>query len=64
MFFFRFCVERLSSLLHTLEPPDVQDYGPLTLIANFATLVSTYNKGTTLNYMFGIEYNNLRHLTW
>lgn len=44
----RFCAERLSSLLHTLELPDVQDYGPLTLIANFATLVSTYNKGFTL----------------
>ena len=63
MFFFRFCAELLSSLLHTLKLPDVQDYGPLTLIANFATLVSTYNKGTALNYMFGIEYNNLRHLT-
>ncbi|XP_074630565.1 general transcription and DNA repair factor IIH helicase subunit XPD-like isoform X2 [Acropora palmata] len=44
----RFCAERLSSLLHTLELPDVQDYGPLTLIANFATLVSTYNKGFNL----------------
>lgn len=44
----RFCSERLSSLLYTLELPDVQDYGPLTLIANFATLVSTYNKGFTL----------------
>ena len=46
IYFFRFCSERLSSLLYTLELPDVQDYGPLTLIANFATLVSTYNKGT------------------
>ncbi|PFX15488.1 TFIIH basal transcription factor complex helicase XPD subunit-like isoform X2 [Stylophora pistillata] len=44
----RFCAERLSSLLYTLELPDVQDYGPLTLIANFATLVSTYSKGLTL----------------
>ncbi|XP_031562643.1 general transcription and DNA repair factor IIH helicase subunit XPD-like [Actinia tenebrosa] len=44
----RFCAERLSSLLHTLEIPEVQDYGPLTLIANFATLVSTYNKGFCL----------------
>ncbi|CAH3128453.1 unnamed protein product [Pocillopora meandrina] len=44
----RFCAERLSSLLYTLELPDVQDYGPLTLIANFATLVSTYSKGFTL----------------
>lgn len=38
----------MSSLLYTLELPDVQDYGPLTLIANFATLVSTYSKGFTL----------------
>ncbi|KXJ30028.1 TFIIH basal transcription factor complex helicase XPD subunit [Exaiptasia diaphana] len=44
----RFCAERLSSLLHTLEIPGAQDYGPLTLIANFATLVSTYNKGFNL----------------
>ena len=63
IFFFRFCAERLSSLLHTLELPDVQDYGPLTLIANFATLVSTYNKGTALNYMFEMEYNNMHHAT-
>ena len=42
----RFCAERLSSLLRTLELPDFQDYGALILIANFATLVSTYNKGT------------------
>ncbi|EDO46754.1 predicted protein [Nematostella vectensis] len=41
----RFCAERLSSLLRTLEIPEMQDYGPLVLIANFATLVSTYNKG-------------------
>ncbi|KAK3741288.1 hypothetical protein QZH41_012587 [Actinostola sp. cb2023] len=44
----RFCAERLGSLLHTLEIPGAQDYGPLTLIANFATLVSTYNKGFNL----------------
>lgn len=51
--FWRFCAERLSSLLYTLELPDVQDYGPLTLIANFATLVSTYSKGTAhLSYLY------------
>lgn len=42
---FRFCSERLQSLLHTLELPDIADYGSLRLIANFATLVSTYSKG-------------------
>lgn len=56
--FLRFCAERLSSLLYTLELPDVQDYGPLTLIANFATLVSTYSKGTMHISQFVIELEN------
>lgn len=43
----RFCAERLRSLLRTLEIVDVADFSPLTLIANFATLVSTYSKGTS-----------------
>lgn len=42
---YRFCAERLRSLLNTLELPDISDYGGLTLVANFATLVSTYSKG-------------------
>ena len=42
---FRFCAERLRSLLRTLELPNAADYSPLNLISNFATLVSTYNKG-------------------
>ena len=41
----RFCAERLRSLLHTLEITDLADFSPLTLLANFATLVSTYAKG-------------------
>nr|CAB3243287.1 TFIIH basal transcription factor complex helicase XPD subunit-like [Phallusia mammillata] len=41
----RFCSERLRSLLRTLELASVADFSPLILIANFATLVSTYNKG-------------------
>ena len=53
----RFCAERLSSLLYTLELPDVQDYGPLTLIANFATLVSTYSKGTM--YIFSCFFYSI-----
>ncbi|CAB4009290.1 TFIIH basal transcription factor complex helicase XPD subunit, partial [Paramuricea clavata] len=44
----RFCSERLQSLLYTLELPDIAEYGPLRLIANFATLVSTYSKGFVL----------------
>lgn len=41
----RFCAERLHSLLMSLELMDLGDFSPLTLIANFATLVSTYTKG-------------------
>jgi len=41
----KFCAERLRSLLHTLEIPDIADFGALTLVSHFATLVSTYAKG-------------------
>ncbi|XP_069500780.1 general transcription and DNA repair factor IIH helicase subunit XPD isoform X1 [Ambystoma mexicanum] len=44
----RFCSERLRSLLRTLEIADIADFSPITLIANFATLVSTYAKGFTI----------------
>ncbi|KAI0210009.1 General transcription and DNA repair factor IIH helicase subunit XPD [Lamellibrachia satsuma] len=44
----RFCAERLRSLLRTLELFDLQDFSSLTLIANFATMISTYTKGFTL----------------
>lgn len=44
----QFCAERLRSLLNTLELPDITDYASLTLVANFATLVSTYSKGFSL----------------
>lgn len=48
-FLFRFCVERLHSLLWSLELVDVSNYYPLILVANFATLVSTYTKGEFLS---------------
>lgn len=41
----RFCAERLRCLLRTLEIADISDFSPITLISNFATLVSTYSKG-------------------
>uniref|UniRef100_A0A4W4HSB7 General transcription and DNA repair factor IIH helicase subunit XPD n=1 Tax=Electrophorus electricus TaxID=8005 RepID=A0A4W4HSB7_ELEEL len=41
----RFCAERLRSLLRTLEIADIADFSAITLISNFATLVSTYSKG-------------------
>ncbi|KAL5008591.1 hypothetical protein ScPMuIL_014172 [Solemya velum] len=44
----RFCAERLRSLLRTLEQADLHDLSALTLIANFATLISTYAKGFVL----------------
>uniref|UniRef100_A0A8C7JCW6 General transcription and DNA repair factor IIH helicase subunit XPD n=1 Tax=Oncorhynchus kisutch TaxID=8019 RepID=A0A8C7JCW6_ONCKI len=44
----RFCAERLRSLLRTLEIADIADFSAITLISNFATLVSTYSKGFTI----------------
>ena len=41
----RFCAERLHSLLWSLEMLDMGNYSPILLLANFATLVSTYTKG-------------------
>ncbi|KAI5806269.1 DNA repair helicase RAD3 [Geopyxis carbonaria] len=44
----KFCAERLSSLVRTLELSRIEDYMPLQEIATFATLVSTYEKGFLL----------------
>uniref|UniRef100_A0A1A9WIP7 General transcription and DNA repair factor IIH helicase subunit XPD n=1 Tax=Glossina brevipalpis TaxID=37001 RepID=A0A1A9WIP7_9MUSC len=44
----RFCAERLTSLLRTLEVTDMTEYGSLILITHFATLASTYIKGFTI----------------
>ncbi|CAD5123245.1 DgyrCDS11601 [Dimorphilus gyrociliatus] len=44
----RFCSERLRSLLSTLELTDLQDFSSCGLIANFATMISSYTKGFTL----------------
>ncbi|XP_065563934.1 general transcription and DNA repair factor IIH helicase subunit XPD-like [Artemia franciscana] len=44
----RFCSERLSSLLKTLEIRELADFSPLAKVAQFATLVSTYLKGFTI----------------
>jgi DNA excision repair protein ERCC-2 len=41
----KFVSDRLRSLLRTLEVTDVQDFSPLVLIADFATLVATFQKG-------------------
>jgi len=44
----RFCAERLASLMRSLEVSHLGDFSPLTVVAHFATLVSTYTKGFTL----------------
>ncbi|KAL6748525.1 hypothetical protein V8C86DRAFT_1139607 [Haematococcus lacustris] len=41
----KFCYDRLSSLLKTLEVTDTQEFIPVQLVADFATLVGTYAKG-------------------
>ncbi|KAI9509380.1 DNA repair helicase [Russula earlei] len=44
----RFCAERLQSLVRTLELSRLDEYSSLQKVANFATLVSTYEKGFLL----------------
>jgi DNA excision repair protein ERCC-2 len=44
----RFCFERLRSLLKSLELVDIEKYSPLVLLANFATMISTYTQGFTI----------------
>ncbi|KAI8910953.1 hypothetical protein EDD86DRAFT_189743, partial [Gorgonomyces haynaldii] len=44
----KFCAERLSSLVRTLEINDLTEFGSLAKIAMFATLVATYQKGFVL----------------
>lgn len=41
----RFCAERLSSLVRTLEIPRLDEYSALQKVASFATLVATYDRG-------------------
>lgn len=41
----RFCYDRLTSLTKTLEISDTDELAPLNMLANFATLVGTYEKG-------------------
>ncbi|BFZ56182.1 TFIIH/NER complex ATP-dependent 5'-3' DNA helicase subunit [Savitreella phatthalungensis] len=44
----RFCAERLTSLVRTLELADIEDFQSLQEVAAFATLVATYEKGFLL----------------
>ncbi|KAM0753866.1 DNA repair helicase [Meredithblackwellia eburnea MCA 4105] len=44
----KFCAERLSSLVRTLELTRIDEYSALQKVAAFATLVATYDKGFRL----------------
>jgi DNA excision repair protein ERCC-2 len=44
----QFCFERLRSLLKSLELVDMQNYSSLVVLANFATMISTYTQGFTV----------------
>lgn len=47
----RFCAERLTSLVRTLELTNLDEYHALQKIASFATLVATYEKGESRGYV-------------
>jgi len=44
----RFCAERLTSLIRTLELTNIEDHRSLQEVATFATLVATYETGFLL----------------
>jgi DNA excision repair protein ERCC-2 len=44
----KLCSERLSSLVKTLEINDLDQYSHLQTVAEFATLVSSYDQGFIL----------------
>ena len=44
----KFCYDRLTSLLKTLEIVDTEEYNAISLIADFGTLVGTYQAGFSL----------------
>lgn len=44
----RFCAERLTSLVRTLELTNIEDFQPLQEVATFATLIATYENGFLL----------------
>jgi hypothetical protein len=48
-----FCAERLQSLIRTLELNRLDEYSALQKVASFATLVSTYEKGTPITFHCG-----------
>jgi DNA excision repair protein ERCC-2 len=41
----RFCYDRLSSLMKTLEITNTDDFLAIQLVADFGTLLGTYSRG-------------------
>ena len=41
----RFCYDRLSSLMKTLEITNTDDFGAIQMVADFGTLLGTYSRG-------------------
>lgn len=46
----KFCSERLTSLVRTLELTNLDEYAALQKVASFATLVATYEKGEATSF--------------
>ena len=46
----KFSYDRLNSLLRTLKIHNLDEFTPLTLLTNFATLVGTYTEGFAIIY--------------
>lgn len=52
---YRFCAERLQSLIRTLELSRLDEHSSLQKVASFATLVATYEKGMSDSCTFYSE---------
>ena len=44
----KFCHERLRSLLNTLQVANLDEFTPITKVADFVTLLGTYSQGFTI----------------
>lgn len=56
----RFCSERLHSLLWSMELLDTANFSGINLVANFATLISTYTKGeaSSSSHLYVCEFRS------
>lgn len=44
----RYCYSRLNSLLHTLQIVNTDDYTPLSIVADYCTILASYEKGFSI----------------